>query len=282
MSLFDPSKLSSFDIPADVITTANIAIDKLRNRLVDQIDASCIFPGIIVRWSSQMFLQGQVRRSLMFIEGGYDAFLSGRGLVAFTCARAIYETFACVFDFCEKLTEHLQRRHFEKTVAFIHARSFSTRLKDFISKDIIETEIVDTTAVNILTQIDRLSKTFTSLKDDYEFLSERTHPNGLGSLHYFWESGDDIVTFSNNVDQDQVIRSLLTAARLLAIMEGRVKVLEDDLAKIPPIWWRNAPWPSVSIQTSQPTKTWKVGRNDPCPCGSGKKYKVCCLINFPT
>ena len=21
----------------------------------------------------------------------------------------------------------------------------------------------------------------------------------------------------------------------------------------------------------------RVGRNDPCPCGSGKKYKVCCL-----
>ncbi|HPD61710.1 MAG TPA: SEC-C metal-binding domain-containing protein, partial [Thermodesulfobacteriota bacterium] len=22
----------------------------------------------------------------------------------------------------------------------------------------------------------------------------------------------------------------------------------------------------------------KIGRNDPCPCGSGKKYKKCCLI----
>lgn len=22
----------------------------------------------------------------------------------------------------------------------------------------------------------------------------------------------------------------------------------------------------------------KVGRNDPCPCGSGKKYKQCCLV----
>ena len=22
----------------------------------------------------------------------------------------------------------------------------------------------------------------------------------------------------------------------------------------------------------------KVGRNKPCPCGSGKKYKKCCLI----
>jgi uncharacterized protein YecA (UPF0149 family) len=21
----------------------------------------------------------------------------------------------------------------------------------------------------------------------------------------------------------------------------------------------------------------KIGRNDPCPCGSGKKYKKCCM-----
>ncbi|MBO5141598.1 MAG: SEC-C domain-containing protein, partial [Clostridia bacterium] len=25
-----------------------------------------------------------------------------------------------------------------------------------------------------------------------------------------------------------------------------------------------------------PKKSQKVGRNDPCPCGSGKKYKQCC------
>lgn len=24
----------------------------------------------------------------------------------------------------------------------------------------------------------------------------------------------------------------------------------------------------------------KVGRNDPCPCGSGKKYKQCCLLKL--
>jgi len=24
----------------------------------------------------------------------------------------------------------------------------------------------------------------------------------------------------------------------------------------------------------------KVGRNDPCPCGSGKKYKSCCMKNM--
>ena len=27
----------------------------------------------------------------------------------------------------------------------------------------------------------------------------------------------------------------------------------------------------------KPTRPTKVGRNDPCPCGSGKKYKHCCL-----
>ena len=26
----------------------------------------------------------------------------------------------------------------------------------------------------------------------------------------------------------------------------------------------------------QPRKVTKIGRNDPCPCGSGKKYKQCC------
>ncbi len=25
------------------------------------------------------------------------------------------------------------------------------------------------------------------------------------------------------------------------------------------------------------TKQRKIGRNDPCPCGSGKKYKKCCM-----
>ncbi len=24
-------------------------------------------------------------------------------------------------------------------------------------------------------------------------------------------------------------------------------------------------------------KTQRIGRNDPCPCGSGKKFKHCCL-----
>ena len=33
--------------------------------------------------------------------------------------------------------------------------------------------------------------------------------------------------------------------------------------------------------TGSELKKAKVGRNDPCPCGSGLKYKKCGLINAP-
>jgi preprotein translocase subunit SecA len=34
-------------------------------------------------------------------------------------------------------------------------------------------------------------------------------------------------------------------------------------------WWGG-------FQPPEPRRVVKVGRNDPCPCGSGKKYKKCC------
>lgn len=37
----------------------------------------------------------------------------------------------------------------------------------------------------------------------------------------------------------------------------------------PPVMPTQRPWPPIQAKK-------KVGRNDPCPCGSGKKYKKCC------
>jgi len=31
-----------------------------------------------------------------------------------------------------------------------------------------------------------------------------------------------------------------------------------------------------ALNPASPMKSEKIGRNDPCPCGSGKKYKKCC------
>ena len=44
-------------------------------------------------------------------------------------------------------------------------------------------------------------------------------------------------------------------------------------------WERDQDYKEISLPKKHKTikKAPKVGRNDPCPCGSGKKYKKCCL-----
>ncbi|WP_006745805.1 SEC-C metal-binding domain-containing protein [Thioalkalivibrio paradoxus] len=44
----------------------------------------------------------------------------------------------------------------------------------------------------------------------------------------------------------------------------------DDLG------WQDEPLP-LAFDTPYVREHPKVGRNDPCPCGSGRKYKKCCL-----
>jgi len=42
-------------------------------------------------------------------------------------------------------------------------------------------------------------------------------------------------------------------------------------------YFRSQPEANSDIGTPEPRRTArKAGRNDPCPCGSGKKYKRCC------
>jgi uncharacterized protein len=59
--------------------------------------------------------------------------------------------------------------------------------------------------------------------------------------------------------REQVIA--LMAAGLMNVYEYFRKEREDDLRVDAP---------------ESPRSTAKTGRNDPCPCGSGKKYKKCC------
>jgi hypothetical protein len=233
MPLFATSELP--DIDAKFISTVNDGVEKLRSRLVNEIVTS-ILPPILVPSMVQVFFQGHTRRALMFIEGGYDAFLANRGLVAYACVRAVYETFACVMDFCDKLADHLVEGNFEKTSAFILSRQYAARIKEFVRKDVAIDEITDNTAVNILTQIERVSKHFPTFREEYDLLSERTHPNGSGALLHFLESSDyrtpyQTHKFSSGVHRKSVTRSLLEAGWLLAIMDHGMNVMEAKLAK---------------------------------------------------
>jgi SEC-C motif len=53
---------------------------------------------------------------------------------------------------------------------------------------------------------------------------------------------------------------------------------EDDLDEAVDFLERNGSSSSVQKPLPPRREPTKVGRNDPCPCGSGKKYKFCCLM----
>lgn len=72
---------------------------------------------------------------------------------------------------------------------------------------------------------------------------------------------------------------------------GLILNLVTDLANHTRLWVNNGHTPKellsmhsssqnnteATLENNKKTKERKVGRNEPCPCGSGKKYKKCCL-----
>jgi preprotein translocase subunit SecA len=60
-------------------------------------------------------------------------------------------------------------------------------------------------------------------------------------------------------------------------LEKQPEMNPENLTKKehPPSVQKKMPSVHRAVSTGQPVKNLKVGRNDPCPCGSGKKYKQC-------
>ena len=53
------------------------------------------------------------------------------------------------------------------------------------------------------------------------------------------------------------------------------QVLAQILASLAPALAGNGNGTERAVNPNDPTTWGKVGRNEPCPCGSGKKYKHC-------
>ena len=119
----------------------------------------------------------------------------------------------------------------------------------------------------------------------------------LGWLDAHVPDGEDDVLYANDVVAELLEvqlsgsdpRLVLEAASQMGLFEtsedvegvaGRIMALSNAL----PDWWNNG-WSPDALQERMtgrrvfrnPDGTpMRVGRNDPCPCGSGKKYKKCC------
>jgi len=97
-----------------------------------------------------------------------------------------------------------------------------------------------------------------------EYGDERALPLIRDAIENFepdWESKIGILDLNEFVDSYERI-----AEELPAELEEHVDELRSE-------WELHV---AQRIAASMPAISNKIGRNDPCPCGSGKKYKKCC------
>ena len=78
---------------------------------------------------------------------------------------------------------------------------------------------------------------------------------------------------------DEMIASIREdAVHMLLTIEIRQQNAEPKREQIAKPTGDNAPG-DTGAKAPAPVRVTKIGRNDPCPCGSGKKYKNCCGAN---
>ncbi len=92
------------------------------------------------------------------------------------------------------------------------------------------------------------------------------------------EALDDMVYELQNGDRSEAAHVVLEAARPNEKDARRVTEILQELFNAIPLW-DNKGHSASELGTRmilQQSKAKLPGRNDPCPCGSGKKYKQCC------
>ncbi|ERJ12229.1 YecA family protein [Haloplasma contractile] len=91
------------------------------------------------------------------------------------------------------------------------------------------------------------------------------------------EENDDvfIVRYNFNDHTTVIEESSIVSERVDSIMQG-LKNDENFIAIIKEHYHHMKLIGQEAFKFNEPLRKKKIGRNDPCPCGSGKKYKKCC------
>ncbi len=90
-----------------------------------------------------------------------------------------------------------------------------------------------------------------------------------------WGQRDPLIEYK--IEGYKMFQEMMDAARQDIIsMIYKVQVMKEGEEELL-MKKRNVTYGEpVKVSRASARKTEKIGRNDPCPCGSGKKYKKCC------
>ena len=95
------------------------------------------------------------------------------------------------------------------------------------------------------------------------------------------DAWDPLIENEDEGDAALQILALAMESDTMLPDETRAAIVEElpNIVRVIAAYWRN---PSAAPVRKLPLRSSKVGRNEPCPCGSGKKYKKCCGASSPS
>jgi hypothetical protein len=225
--MFDRTNVPA-EISDEVLAGLNTLIERFRGMKIDAIQLAGPQSGSWYRNLIRAYIQGHVRRVLMFVDAGHAELVAGRPLATELCSRAIYESVACFCDFAEQLGPLLDADDAKSVDEFIRTRTFATRIPSFLKED------KTVNATNVLTQIDKMNKHYADYRTAYDHLSDITHPNALGTVIYFGsldENGNMLFSDATN-SAARARDSFITAALMLLHFDLALQNLEPRLRKL--------------------------------------------------
>ncbi len=140
-----------------------------------------------------------------------------------------------------------------------------------------------------LWHIDRQTKTtyFYGASLDFGSVSMESFQKAINNSIFLSPSiSDGTIYFSNQIDIFKIAEEIAKGEiQPIIISENTIITNEVILKSHNPICDSsdNVPWAKERFDKGDGKpfvrESAKVGRNEPCPCGSGKKYKNCCINN---
>src|ERR1700730_14340530 len=225
--MIDPNLVPSNVWSRKDIDRLNQLLARLEARKVDRIIMS--EPESAFRASNyiRIYCQAHLRRCLLLFRSAYTLYFAENGLVSLMCVRGIYETIANFLHFERQLQKKLEEGDLQAIFKFVKAKANATRVEKLVNQ---HGESVK--AINILTQIDNMLSLRANIRKEYDFLSDHTHPNAFGAVHFFADipPDKDIATFHDRgPDPAADLQWILVGCDLLQYFEAALNRIESLL-----------------------------------------------------
>jgi tetratricopeptide (TPR) repeat protein len=171
---------------------------------------------------------------------------------------------------------HYEQQHFEDA-----ERLYQESLAAFRKKQDVEGEANLLSNLGTLYyQTDKLGKAREHYEKALSLLREMNHPAGIAGLlinfSFISEKEGKLDEARAQLEEAKEIYQHLHVSDQSGAIDRRIATLEDKARKS--LEQMRAELSQGRFKSDSPRSgaSGKVGRNDPCPCGSGKKYKKCC------